>query len=311
MGFESYISETEAASLAGVSSATLNRFAEAGYLQIESDSDGLRLYSKKELENVFGIRDLHASELLRDAGRQMGEVSIEDETQADQRAEESSSMELDSNESLELETELSEELTQGGAQEVDAQTETSQEEVLSESEEREEESESSNDLLKESEKVESFIPPAASPEKVVYLSSNNAALASEPLFQAESAQAQMSSESVSNTNSHLDALEQEVSKFKNICQLQEKLLDERDKQLADMKEEVRWLRQRLERAEEKSDRDQLLLLSETQLIRQMLIREDEKRKSRFRAALEWMGLLPAEQQKQKSTAIEMKSPRNQ
>lgn len=55
MGFEQFISESEAASLAGVSVATLNRFAEAGYLEVETESDGLRLFSARELKEVFGI----------------------------------------------------------------------------------------------------------------------------------------------------------------------------------------------------------------------------------------------------------------
>lgn len=41
-----FIPENEAASLAGVSVKTLIRFAEAGYLQTDKGSDGLRLFSR-------------------------------------------------------------------------------------------------------------------------------------------------------------------------------------------------------------------------------------------------------------------------
>ena len=56
MGFESYISESEAASLAGVGVTTLRRFAEAGYFKIETESDGLKLYARSDLERVFGLK---------------------------------------------------------------------------------------------------------------------------------------------------------------------------------------------------------------------------------------------------------------
>lgn len=55
MGIEEFIGETEASTLSGVSSATLKRFAEAGYLKPENDADGLKLYSKSELAKLFQI----------------------------------------------------------------------------------------------------------------------------------------------------------------------------------------------------------------------------------------------------------------
>lgn len=54
---DNYISENESANLCGVSVETLNRFIETGYLQVEHDSDGLRLFSKSELKRVFGFHD--------------------------------------------------------------------------------------------------------------------------------------------------------------------------------------------------------------------------------------------------------------
>jgi hypothetical protein len=56
MGFENYVSESEAASLTGIGVTTLRRFAEAGYFKVETESDGLRLYSTSELEKVFGLK---------------------------------------------------------------------------------------------------------------------------------------------------------------------------------------------------------------------------------------------------------------
>ena len=56
MGFESYISESEASVLAGVGVTTLRRFAEAGYFKVETESDGLKLYARSDLERVFGVK---------------------------------------------------------------------------------------------------------------------------------------------------------------------------------------------------------------------------------------------------------------
>ena len=62
MGYQDFISEIEASSLAGVSVKTLTRFADAGYLQIENDSDGLRLFEKNEVLDLFGIQNNNRSE---------------------------------------------------------------------------------------------------------------------------------------------------------------------------------------------------------------------------------------------------------
>lgn len=85
-------------------------------------------------------------------------------------------------------------------------------------------------------------------------------------------------------------LEQEVSRLRTLQELQEKLLDMRDREIQDLKEQRDWLRSRLENLEEKSKRDQVLLLSEAQTVRQ-LISINEQRRSPFRATLEWFGLI--------------------
>lgn len=82
----------------------------------------------------------------------------------------------------------------------------------------------------------------------------------------------------------------EISRLKNLLSLQERILDAKDDEIADLKNQRAWLRERIEKLEEKSDRDQILLLSETQTIRS-LIAYQEARKSPIRQFLEWSGLV--------------------
>jgi hypothetical protein len=83
--------------------------------------------------------------------------------------------------------------------------------------------------------------------------------------------------------------EQEISKLKAICSLQEKLIEFKEQQVASLVSERDWLRSRVEKLEEKSDRDQLILVSMSETQRNMVTHIQSK-KSGFQAALEWLGL---------------------
>lgn len=209
MGFQDYISETEAAQVTGVSLVTLNRFAEAGYLHIEVDSDGTRLFAKSELKSVFGIHD--------DEPMYSGEV---------------------------LDAPL----------DVDIESEDTVRPV--------------------------FITPTPSPEPTAVLreSSPNEEV-SQPTRQKRAP--------------ILDQLEREVTKLRSLTDLQEKLLDLRDRELSDLKEQRDWLKSRVEKLEEQRDRDQIILVSETQTIRRLLV-SLEQRKSPIRSTLEWFGFIQPE-----------------
>jgi hypothetical protein len=71
--------------------------------------------------------------------------------------------------------------------------------------------------------------------------------------------------------------------------MQERILDAKDDEIADLRSQRTWLRERIEKLEEKSDRDQILLLSETQTIRK-LISYQESRKTVVQLFLEWIGV---------------------
>jgi len=200
MGYQDYISESEASILAGVSVATLSRFAETGYLHFESDSDGLRLISKAELSSLFGL-DIEADKLELVNSDLIGS---------------------DDNEPVVKELKLA----SGSPVE-----------------------EESVDNEKVTPKRENFEKKAAA----------------------------------------IEALERETVKLKNILDIQEKILDLREEQIENLSKERDWLRSRVERTEEKIERDQLLLLSETQIIRGIMAVQ-HRRRSPLRATLEWLGL---------------------
>ena len=85
-----------------------------------------------------------------------------------------------------------------------------------------------------------------------------------------------------------DLLESEVQKLKHVLDVQERLLEERERELHQVMSERDWLRKRIEKLEEKSERDQILLLSETQTMRK-LVNAQVQRRSPVRAMLEWFG----------------------
>lgn len=96
-----------------------------------------------------------------------------------------------------------------------------------------------------------------------------------------------------STDSHIvSGMQEEIARLRNLLSLQERILDSKEDEIADLKSQRAWLRERIEKLEEKSDRDQILLLSETQTIRS-LIAYQESRKSAVRQLLEWAGICKA------------------
>ena len=81
----------------------------------------------------------------------------------------------------------------------------------------------------------------------------------------------------------------EIDRLRNLVTLQERILDLKDAEITDLRSQRDWLRSRVERLEEKSERDQILLLSETQTIRK-LVSMHEGRKSALQNVLEWLGI---------------------
>ena len=216
MGLQDFISESEAASCTGVSLQTLTRFAEAGYLQVEIDADGMRLFSRSELCDVFGIPP---------SMRKNGSAAEPPRAPAPPQ----SAIRMDK----------------------DAQSRPP---------------------------PAAPVPPAAQPAAVP------------PPIATPAANPPPTEGSTQAPETPAKSLEIEVIKLRSVVSLQERLLDLRDTQLKDLKEEREWLRARIDKLDEKSDRDQLLLLSETQTIRK-LVAQNQAARSTFRSALEWLGVL--------------------
>jgi hypothetical protein len=216
-----FISEQAAINLTGMSSTTLTRFAEAGYLQQDIDSDGLRFYSKTELVRVFGSAP---------SGDYTPPKPVE--------------------------------MTQG------------------------EPAQSCHVVLPEEDVT--MASPVAEP---VPVETPDAEPSPQVVGAISAAPASIVVPSVdSEAAARAAHQEAELVRLRNLVQMQEKILDLKDSSLEALRKERDWLRVRVERLEEKSDRDQLLLLSETQTIRKLIIMSD-RRRSAFRQLMEWVGIV--------------------
>jgi hypothetical protein len=226
MGFQDYISEREAASRAGVSPRTLQRFAEAGYLHVEIEPDGLRLYPRSEIEEIFGMHQGAPAPSVSTAG---SEQSTEPPRY---------------------------------------------EEPLSEKPLPEE------PRVTETESFTSEPASMAQPEK-----------ARETAPQGEATQPETVLPTSPDNSDGRGSVDAEIVRLRNLIKAQEKILDMKEAEIRDLRGQRDWLQTRVERLEEKSERDQILLLSETQTIRRLISIQEHKR-SAVRQFLEWLGLAP-------------------
>jgi DNA-binding transcriptional MerR regulator len=82
--------------------------------------------------------------------------------------------------------------------------------------------------------------------------------------------------------------------FKKVLSTLQRLIEGKDAEIADLKNQRAWLQQRIEKLEQQSDRDRLLLLSESHTIKQ-LVAIEANRKSKLRATLEFFGIVPVQE----------------
>ncbi len=271
MGFQDYIGESEACTFAGVSPSTLRRFAEAGYFQIETDSDGLRLFSKSEIENLFGLKPISG-------GRPKytpqptpltppPPTSAAPETTQQEPALTRSSTIVTNESGLRGEHLTASESARGPIRTASTVVRTPVEEL----------------------------PPnrESGPLPYTHAAPTPTATEIEPAPKGAA----------------IEALEREVTKLQNILTLQEKLLDVREEEIRSIKGERDWLRSRIEKLEEKNERDQLLLLAETQTVRQ-LINLQQRKRSTVQLALEWLGLKSPQPSPGQPIEIASTPPRN-
>lgn len=263
MGFENYISESEAATVTGVGVTTLRRFAEAGYFKVETETDGLRLYATSELEKVFGSNSKVTSAPITEGapppkqfkpweppprtlspesnGTVSRAVTVEKITIPDSSA---------SSPSPGFATQPTGEERQGPPETGTGVSHQSYTTYPSE--------------------------PRLTPP-----SPDSGTLQSSPSQQFNGH---------SRNQAVVEGLDREVQKLKTVSEMHERLLCIREEEIRSLREEREWLRARIEKLEEKGSRDQLLLLSETQTIK-ALITIQEQRRSPVRQALEWLGFI--------------------
>lgn len=279
MGYEKFISENEAASIAGVSVSTLNRFAEAGYLQVETDADGLRLFSKKELGDVFGL----SRERLVARQTQSSKASPPKATQVNRTEnispkEDNLQPDLNKQQSKKYETEpvtpgdsaIKEDLSLNYSE--PSASSLSSDKITADS--LDDKVVLDEDVWQDGHKAINATPDLiADSDGNIKVNSLDAEPAADETVIKEMQQSQP---------------EGNLERLNNLIRLQEDLLDAREKELHDLKRQRDWLQRRVEKLEEKSERDQMLLLSEKQMTRQLL-GQAEKRVSPLRAALDWFG----------------------
>lgn len=222
-------SEQEAAELAGVSSKTLKRFHESGYLHVSVDSDGKLFYSRDQILEIFGI------------SQSVAHLNTTDEKSCSDDVEETQKI---ADEAIGQDTCSPDEIPTAGA-----------------------------------------CPPSA--DNTV----------SDCAFQDTSASevpGQLGARSETTKDAEEIPSANELERLKNLISIQEKMLDGKEDEIADLKNQRAWLRERIERLEEKGERDQILLLSETQTIRSLISYQENKR-SPVRQLLEWMGFSKPEE----------------
>ena len=83
----------------------------------------------------------------------------------------------------------------------------------------------------------------------------------------------------------------EIIRMQHLIDLQDRFIEAKEQEIKSLKEERDWLRNRIEKLEEKNDRDQLILVSVSETNRGLL-RAIENKPSLVKGALEWLGLLP-------------------
>ena len=82
--------------------------------------------------------------------------------------------------------------------------------------------------------------------------------------------------------------------YLSVIEAQEKLIKSEEERIKALEQERNWLRERVERLEDKSNRDQVLLMTEIDTLRNIVL---HRPKTSVQRLLEWSGLVKSEQDK--------------
>lgn len=140
---------------------------------------------------------------------------------------------------------------------------------------------------------QTFEPPPITPPSVeqevgesCHMTREEAPYQAAPEAQPAKAPESVSATPASTTTIDSTTIHPDVVRLSHVVALQEKLLEKLEEENKELKAERSWLRLRVEKFEEKGERDQLLLLSERQLLRTLT---GAQRRSPIQTALEWLG----------------------
>jgi chaperonin cofactor prefoldin len=251
---DDYLSDTESARICGVSVNTLNRFISTGYLKVEHDHDGLRLFSKNQLKRVFGVNEAAFNKTQPLKTTIIGNVALQAEPVA-------------------ATTPLSQVENQEEPKIPHLKVVSVTEPVISES----------NNLNSSATNAShQSVGAEAPPLPLITKSISEQAVVSELNRQIDSLSLR-----INNLEGELNLKDAEKGKFENVIALLEKMLDIRESEIDSLKRQQKWLEERVEKMEERSQREQLLLLAESETVRKLVIFQ---KRSPVRAALEWLGL---------------------
>jgi hypothetical protein len=254
MKYRDLISEKDAATFSGISINTLSRFADAGYLQVETGTEGSRFFLRRELESVFGTANSRLkspSQIKTQKPKSRGTATrtLNQQVEVVKSPNHTSFNQTDSSPPVIevnfcLDSEIPEKSTNlndldYGYFEID--TGSGQQEY----------SPASQSLAADR-------PPSPSAEDT----------ADKPYSLSE--------------------LRRQIVLLKERIKHQESILRLKESELSDLKEQRSWLRGRIEKLEEKGDRDQLLLLSETQMMTHLV--SSRTKRSPVKLALDWLGV---------------------
>lgn len=222
-----YVGASEAAELCGVGVSTLTRFQEAGYLTNHKDSTGELVFDRQELIKLFQIPSSKAAVA----------------SQKSQRGEKQ-----------------------------DAYAQKSERSIS--------ESESSYTPLADKIEILREDPPSSRPVTEVKneeeYSCGSDQIDEEVIADREDSpfiESERVPDRVESSKSHEDFNENssesrtgDFIRLKSLVQLLERLLEQKEAELAEVKKERNWLRVRVEKQEDKADRDQMLLLTELRTV---------------------------------------------
>jgi|GEM_PF-6387925 len=254
-----YIKLSDASNFASVSLSTIKRFIEAGYLKNTRKKDNVIYLDTNELKSLFGIADIKT--VLKKENLAQNKETTKVKTQ--------SAKEIHSTSTVIKPVIIT-------SDKNDNETKTEAKNIKPETVKL---------IIKE--EISSFKEGEETKE---------AALTDKPENKIESNTIINTSSNENSINEHTQEQimqdhinEIEIIKFKNIVALQDKILDLKDSEIKDLKQQRDWFKERIAKLEEKSEKDQLLLISETQLMSK-IIASTINRKSKVQSVLEWVGL---------------------